>query len=148
MLTLVAVVHTETAHLIGCKGLILEMSTPFSGICWTLLKAGLERSVVWKANQLVLVHTFHLRNVAEVMLWVITWRDWDNIRHNMPVPLLAVLYTNLFLITVFMTPYWTYKKTQQLFSPVDWNFEGVKPGQGDIGVTSVDQGGRGMKKDV
>jgi hypothetical protein len=22
-----------------------------------------------------------------------------------------------------MTPYWTYKKTQQMITPVDWNFE-------------------------
>ena len=116
-------VYTDTAHFIGCKGLILEMSTPFSGLCWTLLKCGLEKSFLWRANQLVLVHTFHLRNVIELYLWWVTWCHRQHVWATMPVPLMSVLYTNLALITLFMTPYWTFKKTQQYFFPADWNFD-------------------------
>lgn len=34
-----------------------------------------------------------------------------------------VLFSGLFAVTLILNPYWTYKKTQQLLSPTDWNFE-------------------------
>ncbi|KAK7102405.1 protein CLN8-like [Littorina saxatilis] len=123
----IIVLRTDTGHTIGSKGLILEMSTPFSGVCWTLLRCGLEQGLLWKVNQFLLVHTFHLRSVAEVLLWYISWKNWDNIWANMPTSLFVVLYLELFLITVFMTPYWTYKKSRQMVCPVDWNFEVQAP---------------------
>ncbi|KAK0045703.1 protein CLN8, partial [Biomphalaria pfeifferi] len=107
----------------GCKGMILEMSTPFSCLCYVLLKAGWENSKAWVINQMILVHTFHLRSVVECHLWVVTYFNWENIYSNMPTVLLVLLYTNLTLVTFIMTPYWGYKKTQQLFNPVDWNFQ-------------------------
>ena len=114
---------TEGAHQLACKGLIIEMSTPFSALCWTLLKAGKERTFLWKANQFLLVHSFHLRNVAEVMMWCISYRHWDNVWNYMPTLLFVFLYGQLTLVTFLLTPYWTYKKSKQMFCPVDWNFE-------------------------
>ena len=113
----------ESGHCFGTKGLILEMSTPFSAICWTLLKAGKADSFLWRANQFLLVHTFHLRSVVECFLWYITFKHWNIIWENMPLPLFIMLYVQLTLVTFVMTPYWTYKKTQQMIVPVDWNFE-------------------------
>lgn len=107
----------------GCKGLILEMSTPFSCMCYVLLKAGMERTTLWKVNQIILIHTFHLRSVVECHMWYIAYNNWQYIYNFMPTSLFILLFTNLILITFIMTPYWGYKKTQQLFNPVDWNFQ-------------------------
>ena len=113
----------ESTHYFGTSGMILEMSTPFSCLCWTLLKAGKAHTFLWKANQFLLVHTFHLRSVAETYFWYVTYRKWDRIWSAMPGVMFACLYTQLFLVTFIMTPYWTYKKTAQMMNPVDWNFE-------------------------
>ncbi|XP_005111379.1 protein CLN8-like [Aplysia californica] len=116
-------VQLEANYSFGCKALILEMSTPFSCLCFVLLKAGKENSVLWKVNQMVLVHSFHLRSVAECHLWYVTYQNWAYIQDFMPAPIFVLLYFNLVLVTFVMTPYWGYKKTQQLFNPVDWNFQ-------------------------
>ena len=113
----------ESTHYFGTKGLILEMSTPFSCICWTLLKAGKAHTLVWKVNQFLLVHAFHLRSVAEFYIWYKTYLNWDRVWTTMPWPMFVCLYTQLVLVTFLMTPYWTYKKTIQMVNPVDWNFE-------------------------
>lgn len=120
------VIYIEAGHCFGCKGLILEMSTPFSALCWTLLKAGKERSLLWKANQFLLVHAFHLRNVVECLFWYISYQNWTYIRENMPTSIFLALYVQLTLVSLIMTPYWTYKKTVQMINPIDWNFESQK----------------------
>ncbi|KAL8604321.1 hypothetical protein ACOMHN_028084 [Nucella lapillus] len=119
----------EAGHAFGCQGLLLEMTTPFSCLCWTLLKANRQHTLLWKANQFLLLHTFHLRNAVEMKLWYLTWQNWGNVYANMPLPLFLVLYLQLAFITVFMTPYWTWKKSRQMFFPVDWNFEGEDRGK-------------------
>ncbi|KAK3103779.1 hypothetical protein FSP39_021841 [Pinctada imbricata] len=124
---------TEGAHFFGTTGLILEMSTPFSAICWTVLKAGKADTFFWKANQFILVHTFHLRSVVECFLWYKTYQHWDRVWEAMPLPVFSFLYTQLVLVTFLMTPYWTYKKTQQMITPVDWNFEDSEQNKGRNG---------------
>jgi len=116
-------IYLESTHFFGTRGLILEMSTPFSCLCWTLLKADMAHSFIWKANQFLLVHTFHLRSVVECGMWYFTYLHWDRIWSAMPAAMFALFYTQLVLVTFIMTPYWTMKKTQQLINPVDWNFE-------------------------
>lgn len=115
--------YQESPHFFGTRGLILEMSTPFSCLCWTLLKADMANTLLWKVNQFVLVHAFHLRSVVECMLWYFTYKHWDRVWDAMPLPMFIILYVQLFLVTFIMTPYWTYKKTVQMITPVDWNFE-------------------------
>ncbi|CAL1531492.1 unnamed protein product [Lymnaea stagnalis] len=116
-------INSGSNYSFGCKGMILEMSTPFSCLCYVFLKAGMENSTIWKINQFVLIHTFHLRSVVECHLWYVTYKHWDDIYSKMSTPIFALLYTNLVLVTFVMTPYWGYKKTEQLFNPVDWNFQ-------------------------
>ncbi|KAJ8302269.1 hypothetical protein KUTeg_021256 [Tegillarca granosa] len=128
----------ESSHFFGTKGLILEMSTPFSAICWTVLKAGKAHSLFWKANQFLLVHTFHLRSVVEFYLWYETYMHWDRIWDAMPAVLFTFLYVQLTLVTFVMTPYWTYKKTQQMITPVDWNFEDSENNKASNGVVKKD----------
>jgi ceroid-lipofuscinosis protein 8 len=41
----------------------------------------------------------------------------------MPMTVFLMLYVQLTLVSLVMTPYWTYKKTAQMINPVDWNFE-------------------------
>ncbi|KAH3880133.1 protein CLN8-like [Dreissena polymorpha] len=117
------VLTNGSTHYLGCRGLLLEMSTPFSCLCWTLLKADLAHSFIWKANQFLLVHTFHTRSIIECYMWYITYMNWDAIWASMPAGTFYPLYLQLVLVTFIMTPYWTYKKTVQMINPVDWNFE-------------------------
>ncbi|GFR69802.1 protein CLN8 [Elysia marginata] len=116
-------IQGQENHSFGTKALLLEMSTPFSCLCYVLLKAGMEKSVLWKVNQIILVHTFHVRSVVECYLWYVTYNNWDYIVRDMPAVSFYLLYTTLSMVTFVMTPYWGYKKTQQLFNPVDWNFQ-------------------------
>ena len=117
---------------------MVEMSTPFSALCWTLLKAGKERSLLWKVNQFLLVHSFHLRNVAEMLLWYITYRNWQNIWNHLPTALFVFVYGELVLVSFFLTPYWAYKKSKQMFCPVDWNFESTEVTENDVCVNGSD----------
>ena len=108
-------------HFFAVVGMLLEVTTPFTCLCWMLLKAGMAEHFVWKANQLVLVHLFHCRTTLEGYFYYKTYLQWDNIFYNMPHPLMLLLYTQLSVQFFVLTPYWTYKKTVQLFNPVDWN---------------------------
>ncbi|ESO85190.1 hypothetical protein LOTGIDRAFT_130850, partial [Lottia gigantea] len=117
------VLQTGANHLFACKGLTLEMSTPFSALCWTMLKCGKEKSWIWKANQFLLVHTFHCRSIVECYFWYVSYVHWDYIYTQMPTSVFYALYIQLPLVTFVMTPYWTYKKTIQMIEQKDWNFE-------------------------
>ncbi|KAJ1150225.1 hypothetical protein NDU88_003020 [Pleurodeles waltl] len=43
--------------------LLLEMSTPFTCVSWMLLKVGWSQSLIWKANQWIMIHMFHCRMI-------------------------------------------------------------------------------------
>jgi len=113
-------------HYFACSGLILEMSTPCSAICWTLLKCNKNHLFIWKANQFLLVHLFHVRSVIEMYFWYVTFKNLPYIYNNAPIFALVLMYGGLFLVTFLMTPYWTYRKTQQLINPFDFNFQHPK----------------------
>ncbi|XP_019640801.1 PREDICTED: protein CLN8-like [Branchiostoma belcheri] len=136
-------------HYLGVGGLILEMSTPFSALCWVLLKTGLAESMLWKINQMILVHTFHLRSVVECFLWYQTYKHWGKMWHETPFPLLSVFLGGLFMFSFVMTPYWCYKKTAQLFNPIDWNFsDSRKHGQTNGYAVNVTNGNVRSKKSM
>lgn len=105
----------------GAKAFVLEASTPFSCVCWCLLKLKLEKSIVWKLNQCILIHIFHLRSAYEMWWWYDIIMDWQHIKETMPILYTANMIMGLTIVSFWLTPYWTYKKTVQLFFPVDWN---------------------------
>ena len=121
----VAILHTESGYLVGMLGFTLEMSTPFSCASWILLKMQLGKSLLWSVNQIVLVHTFHLRSVVECYMWWVTFKSRDVIWRDMPMASFWMLYVTLSLITFVATPYWGYKKTMQLTTAEDFDF--VRP---------------------
>ncbi|CAF1319356.1 unnamed protein product [Adineta steineri] len=110
-------------HYYAIKGFILEASTPFSCVCWCLLKLKLEHTKVWKINQWILIYVFHWRTVHEFCWWYDIYNDWSNIKANLPLIYTVMMMTGLALVSLWLTPYWTYKKTVQFFNPVDWNVE-------------------------
>jgi len=116
-------ITTHSGHFFACVSLMLEMTTPFSCICWTLLKCNLAHTKVWKLNQLVLVHLFHCRTLVEGFMIVKSFNHWPHIWASMPWSTFSILYSGLVVSFIYMTPFWTYKKTKQLVNPVDWNFE-------------------------
>ena len=115
------VLHNEKTHFFAITILLEEMTTPFSCLCWVLLKAKLADTYAWKANQIVLVHLHHCRTLLEGYLCLMTYRHWNNIVTNMPWSNFLLLYVGLILLLFVLTPYWTYRKTKQLFKPEDWN---------------------------
>ena len=108
-------------HFYGIVGLLLESTTPFSCICWMLLKCDMAHLTIWKLNQLLLVHFFHCRTTLEAFLFYMTYIHWENVKENLPVPIIVMMLLSLTLNFFVLTPYWTYKKMSQLFKPVDWN---------------------------
>ncbi len=90
------------------------------GICWCLIKAKMERSILWKANQFILIHVFHLRSLFECIMIYEVFLNWTKII-QMPVLLFIVQVGGLLAVALFLTPYLTYKKNVQHFKPVDLN---------------------------
>ena len=112
----------DHGYFIGTLIVSIEMSTPFTCLCWVLLKMKLSKSPLWTANQWILVHLFHTRqNVLCVMMYVVA-KDWENVYHNMNMLLIVLLIGGAILVFLGLNPYWTQKKTQQLFLREDWNF--------------------------
>ena len=112
----------DQGYCIGALIVSLEMSTPFSCMCWVLLKMNLSKSLLWTVNQWILVHLFHTRqNVLCVVMYVVA-KDWDNVYQNMNMLLIVLLIGGAVVMLLGLNPYWTQKKTNQLFSREDWNF--------------------------
>ena len=129
----------DTAHFFAVVGMLLEMTTPFSCLCWLLLKAGMAQLPIWKINQIVLVHLFHCRTTLEGYIFYKIYMQWENVRHHMPQPIFWLLIVQLTLQFFILTPYWSYKKMGQLFNPVDWNHPELQKQKRDSknGVTDV-----------
>ncbi|XP_034531076.1 protein CLN8 [Notolabrus celidotus] len=117
-----AVVWDSLGHFLPMVTLLLEMSTPFTCISWMLLKAGWAHTLFWKANQWVMIHTFHCRMVLTYYMWWITLTHWRELCTHVALPPLLLFFTGLALLTLIINPIWTHKKTMQLLNPVDWNF--------------------------
>jgi ceroid-lipofuscinosis protein 8 len=110
-------------HFYAAKSFVLEASTIFSCICWCLLKLKLEKTKAWKINQWILINIFHLRTVHEIWWWYDVIHDWDHIKENLPWAYTINMLMGLSIVSLWLTPYWTYKKTVQFFHPTDWNVE-------------------------
>lgn len=117
----ISISYNGKGHFLGVVSLLLEATTPFSCVCWMLLKCNMAHLTLWKLNQLVLVHLFHCRTTLEGFLYYMIYTQWDNVKENLPVPITALTFLGLTLNFFVLTPYWTYKKMSQLFKPVDWN---------------------------
>ncbi len=115
------VAYYGKAHFFAVVGMLLEMTTPFTCLCWMLLKAKMSHRRIWKVNQMLLVHLFHCRTTIEGYFFFKSYYHWEHIGANMPTAIIIMLYTQLSAQFFLLTPYWTYKKMMQLFNPVDWN---------------------------
>ncbi|CAF3552611.1 unnamed protein product [Rotaria socialis] len=115
--------YYNCGHYYAAKPFMLKAGTPFSCVCWCLLKLELEKTKAWKIDQWILINIFHIRSFLEFLWWCDIYRDWDNIKQNLPLPYLINMLVGLTLLSLWLTPYWTYKKTVQYFHPTDWNIE-------------------------
>ncbi|KAM9316582.1 protein CLN8 [Gastrophryne carolinensis] len=114
--------YNTVGHYLPMMALLLEMSTPFTCLSWMLLKAGMSHTLFWKVNQWVMIHMFHCRMVLLYRAWWLFYSSWDHLVSVMPFSYIVIFLFGLAALT-FINPYWTYKKTQQLHTPVDWNFD-------------------------
>ncbi|KAM8916352.1 LOW QUALITY PROTEIN: protein CLN8 [Spinachia spinachia] len=111
-----------TGHFLSMVTLLLEMSTPFTCISWMLLKAGCAHTLFWRANQWVMIHSFHCRMVLTYFMWWVLLTHRAEFSAHVALPPRVLLFTGLALLTFVINPIWTHKKTMQLLHPVDWNF--------------------------
>ncbi|XP_003479442.2 protein CLN8 [Cavia porcellus] len=116
------VVNLRAGHYLAMTTLLLEMSTPFTCVSWMLLKAGWSETLLWKANQWLMIHMFHCRMVLTYHMWWVCFWHWDRLVSSLYLPHFTLFLVGLALLTLLLNPYWTHKKTQQLLTPVDWNF--------------------------
>ncbi|XP_054470055.1 protein CLN8 [Anoplopoma fimbria] len=117
-----SVLWDSTGHYLSMVTLLLEMSTPFTCISWMLLKAGWAHTLFWRANQWVMIHSFHCRMVLTYYMWWVLLTHWGELSTHVALPPRLLLFTGLALLTFIINPIWTHKKTMQLLNPVDWNF--------------------------
>jgi len=113
------------AHYYFIKIFLLEASTPCSCICWCLIKLKLQHTTAWKVNQWLLINIFHWRSAYEMWGWYEMWRDWNTFK-TLPLPISMNIFIGITIVSLWLTPYWTYKKTVQFFNPVDWNIESTE----------------------
>lgn len=66
-------------------------------------------------------------------MWWVCISNWNDIVENMGLAYFTVFIMGLGSLTVILNPYWTYKKTQQLLNPVDWNFSNAAVKNGSFG---------------
>jgi hypothetical protein len=57
--------------------------------------------------------------------WYEMWRDWNTFK-TLPLPISMNIFIGITIVSLWLTPYWTYKKTVQFFNPVDWNMESTE----------------------
>ena len=129
----IAMYYNNKVHFFAVVGLLEEMSTPFTCLCWMLLKAKMTSSIIWKTNQLILIHLFHCRTMLEGYFFYMTYWQWDIVWNEMPLPLFLCLYIQVSLQFFILTPYWTYKKTNQLFDPIDFNHPKLQQQSSKVG---------------
>ncbi|KAJ3612881.1 hypothetical protein NHX12_019138 [Muraenolepis orangiensis] len=143
---LVSVVACDSVgHYLPMVSLLLDVSAPFTAISWVLLKAGWARSVFWRCNQWVMVHMFHCRMVLTYYMWWVCWSHWGAINAVFPLVPRVLYSTGLALLTLFLNPIWTHKKTMQLLNPVDWNFGNVPVANGSAAGGPEEHSGRPAK---
>ena len=69
--------------------------------------------------------------------WYDVYMDWEYIKQALPLPYTINMLAGLTLVSLWLTPYWTYKKTVQFFYPSDWSAEkGKEKKQDEIDKTS------------
>ncbi|XP_074847294.1 protein CLN8 [Carettochelys insculpta] len=127
------VTNIKSGHYLPLMGLLLEMSTPSTCISWVLLKIGWSNTLFWKANQWLMIHLFHCRMVVTYHIWWVCISNWYDVLENMGLAYFTVFFMALCSLTFILNPYWTYKKTQQLLSPIDWNFSNAAVENGSFG---------------
>lgn len=108
----------DTMHYFGLISFILELSTPFSCVCYCLIKSKMSDGRVWMINQFVLIHCFHMRNMIEMCMIFDTIKYWEVVK-ELPTYLLLNWLIGLATVFIVLTPYWTWKKTEQLFTKSD-----------------------------
>ncbi len=141
----------ENTHFFSVVGMLLEMTTPFSCLCWMLLKAKMADHFIWKLNQILLVHLFHCRTTLEGYFYYKMYMQWENVNNHMPSSIFWMLVVQLTLQFFILTPYWTYKKMSQLFNPVDWNHPELNKQKSEskklkTGITSSTSASPSLKK--
>ena len=113
-------VYLDEGHYFPLTSFILEMSTIFSCICYILIKSNLSDTFVWKANQLILIHVFHMRSVVECTMLYEFYKYWNVLQKWSFITWFNFSF-GLIVVGVFLTPYWTFRKTEQYFTKSDWN---------------------------
>lgn len=117
---LYSVVVDDINHYFSTTLIMLEMSTPFSCICFCLIKLQLADSLAWKINQMLLIHVFHLRSFVEFRGLYDTFNNWKFVS-QMPYMQFFSQIGGLICLFFYLTPYWTYRKTEQLFTRKDFS---------------------------
>lgn len=98
LLSILASIHVvvgKVNHFYGSTMPFLEMSTPFSCVCYILLQLKLADSFIWKANQMILIYIFHLRTVYEALNIYEMYIYWDLFK-LLPVGMLVLHTMGLF----------------------------------------------------
>lgn len=113
-------VFYDHMHYVGLWSFTLELSTPFSCISYLLIKMKMSKSLLWSVNQFTLVHTFHMRSLIEMKMIYDIYKNWEQLKYIPAIELYNFVF-GIFAIFLFLTPYWTWKKTQQLFTKTDFS---------------------------
>ena len=113
-------VYLDEGHFFPLTSFILEMITPFSCIGYILIKSNLSETFVWKANQLILIHLFHMRTMVECTMLYEFYKYW-NVLQKLSIVTLFNFSFGLIVVGIFLTPFWTLRNTELYFTKSGWN---------------------------
>ncbi|XP_074845019.1 protein CLN8-like [Carettochelys insculpta] len=111
--------NIKSGHYLPLMGLLLEMNNPSYTISCILSRMGYDNTLLWKVNQWVCIHMLHCRMVLIYHMWWVYISNWNNVVENLGLVYFIVFFMGLSTLTLILNPYWIYKSTHRLFSPVD-----------------------------
>jgi hypothetical protein len=112
--------YYDLNHHFCCFGFTVEIIVPFDFVRWFLLKQKTKKSTLWLVNGLIEVHMYHMRSVIECLVGyeLVAYRE-----EFLSSPWGQVLFqaSSFFIFFFYLTPYWTYWTTKQIYRELDSN---------------------------
>jgi hypothetical protein len=107
-------------HHFCCFAFTLELIVPFDFVRWFLLKRKSKSRTLWLANGLAEIHLYHMRTIIELVLLSEMFIYYDETLKGPWVQITVHLTATIFF-AFYLTPYWTYWTTRQIYREADSN---------------------------
>jgi hypothetical protein len=104
--------YYDLNHHFCCFAFVLEIIAPFDHLNWYLLKAKKQKTMLWKANEHILMYLFQMRTGIEfIIIYEMCVYHDETIKS--PWCQLIMHISASIVFAFYLTPYWTYVVAKQ-----------------------------------